>query len=148
MSKSWFKCAGIRALKTIAQKELFSDAMVGRVEDIMGNLIDEINYGDSEYRRRGVTKDKEAHSDITTAVQTAMQHISENAVPLNGGNAEELQQWFMGKSRSHIGEDFGTLDDKYQRASESLSAAMSTSKAHLARESQKRRDANKDKKAE
>ena len=135
--------ARIDPLKTIAQKELFSDSMAGRVEDISGNLIDEFNYGDAEYRRRGIKKQKEAHSDITTAVQNAQQHIAENAVPLNGGNAIELQEWFRGVSSNHRGEDFGTLDDYFQRKSEEISATMATSKEARARESNKRHDANK-----
>ena len=92
-------------------------------------------------------KRKPAHSDITTAVQKAKQHIAENAVQLNGGNATELQEWFEGTSGEHVGENFASLDDKYQRESEKLSGAMSTSAGHLARESIKRRDANKSNKS-
>ena len=137
--------AKIDPLKTIAQKEIFSDAMAGRVEDISGNLIDEFNYGDAEYERRGIKRQREAHSDITTSVQNAMQHIAENAVPLNGGDATELQNWFRGISthKDHKGQDFGGLDDFYQRESEKISATMATSREARARESNKRHDTNK-----
>ena len=136
----------MEAIKTVAQKEIFSDSMSGKVRDRSGNLIDEMNFGDEGYVADGKVRSKKAHSDITTAVQNARQHMAENAVPLNGGNYEELQDWFEGRSGLHPGEDFGALDDAYQRKSEELSAQMSRSSAHLARESNKRRDANKDKK--
>ena len=136
----------MEAIKTVAQKEIFSDSMAGRVKDRNGNFIDEMNFGDEGYLAEGKKRNTKAHSDITTAVQTARQHIAENAVSLNGGNYEEIQDWFEGKSAQHPGEDFGTLDDVFQRKSEDLSAQMSRSTAHLARESNKRRADNKDKK--
>ena len=161
----------IEPLKTIAQKELFSDAMSGKVEDISGNLIDEFNYGNEGYIAAGYTQDAsgvwrdstgkargQAHSDVTTAVQSAMQHIAENGVPL-GKDPVLLQKWFQGTATPDdvkdldpelqnriLGKDFGTLDDYYQRESEVLSSQMASSKEHLARASLERRNANKDKK--
>ncbi len=137
----------IASIKTVAEKELFNDAMAGNVRDRNGNLIDDMNYGSEGYTDAEKAKRKPAHSDITTAVQKAKQHIAENAVQLNGGNATELQEWFEGTSGAHAGENFASLDDKYQRESEKLSGAMSTSTGHLARESIKRRDANKSNKS-
>lgn len=164
-------------LKTIAQKELFSDAMSGTVVDISGNLMDEFNYGDKGYIAAGYTKGadgiwrnaagkkrSQAHSDVTTAVQSAMQHITENGVPL-GMDATLLQKWFQGTvdpsnpedakllaalppelRNKIVGKDFGALDDEFQRRSEKLSSEMASSKEHLARASLERRNANKDKK--
>lgn len=164
-------------LKTIAQKELFSDAMAGKVVDISGNLMDEFNYGNEGYKAAGyklgsdgIWRDAngkprgQAHSDVTTAVQSAMQHIKENGVPL-GMDTTLLQKWFQGTidvnnpddarllaklptdlQQKIVGKDFGSLDDEYQRRSEKLSSEMASSKEHLARASLERRNANKDKK--
>ena len=167
----------IEPLKTIAQKEIFSDAMAGTVVDVSGNLMDEFNYGNDGYAAAGYTKGpdgiwrdaagnerRQAHSDVTTAVQSAMQHITENGVPL-GMDTTLLQKWFQGTVDASnpedakllsqlpkdlqariVGKDFGALDDEFQRRSEELSGQMSTSKEHLARASLERRNANKDKK--
>ena len=141
-------------LKTLAQKELFQDSMKGTVEDTNGNLIDDMNFGDEGYRARGIDKANPAHSDITTAVQTARQHIAENAVPLGDGgrvSQDQIQDWFEGKGKPPLadfkdyGDDFTGLDDAYQRKSQDLSQAMAESASHLARESNKRRESNKDK---
>lgn len=167
----------IEPLKTIAQKEIFSDAMAGTVTDTSGNLLDEVNFGDAGYKNAGYTRGddgvwrdaagherKQAHSDITTAVQSAMQHITENRVPL-GEDPGLLKKWFQGTvdptdpedakllanvsddlRKRIINKDFGSLDDEFQRRSEKLSGEMSGSSEHLARASLERRNANKDKK--
>lgn len=171
--------AKMEPLKTIAQKEIFSDAMAGKVVDVSGNLMDEFNYGNEGYAAAGYTQGadgiwrdaagkarSQAHSDVTTAVQSAMQHITENGVPL-GIDTTLLQKWFQGTATAAdidslppevrdkispelreriIKGDFGALDDEYQRRSEALSGEMATSREHLARASLERRNANKDKK--
>lgn len=131
------------AITLLAQKELFTDAMKGTVHttdrDSTGNytLFDEINVNSGK-----------AHTDITTAYQTAQQHLAENVVPL-GESAEDLQAWFSGTAKEgtkHYKQDFNSMDDTYQRASAELSSKMSGSSEHLARASVERRNANKDKK--
>ncbi len=113
-----------------------------------------MNFGDAGYRARGIARENPAHSDITTAVQTARQHIAENAVPLGDGgkvSQDQIQDWFEGKGKPPLkdfepyGNDFTGLDDAYQRKSQDLSLARADSASHLARESNKRRESNKDK---
>lgn len=122
------------ALTLAAQKDLFTATMAGEVRDTSGNKIDALNVGSGK-----------THTDIDTAFQQANLHLAENAVPLNGGDATELQKWFRGVSDrpDHVGQDFGNMDDIYQKKSADLSAEMATSREARARESNKRHDANK-----
>ena len=122
------------ALTLAAQKDLFTATMAGEVRDTAGNKIAELNVGSGQ-----------THTDIDTAFQQANLHLAENAVPLsdNGETAQELQEWFRGTSPKHPGEDFGKMDDYYQRKSAKVSEEMATSREARARESNRRHDSNK-----
>ena len=128
------------ALTLLAQKELFTDAMHGRVMRTNGTAMDEINVNSGS-----------THVDISTVFQAANQHLAENAVQL-GESAESLQAWFSGTSdptSPHYGKDFNNMDDTYQKESAKLSGEMSTGstgREAAARASLDRRNANKEKK--
>lgn len=111
------------AVTLLAQKELFSDAMTGKVKHTDGTLYDEFNVGSGK-----------THVDIATAFATANQHLAENAVPLNGGNALELQEEFK--------RNFAGMDDRFQGESARIAGEMSRSPAARAREANARHKQN------
>jgi len=142
------------ALTLMVQKELFEDAMKNKVYTTTGELHKTINAhsGNITYVNSvtGATEtmDISTHTDISTAVGQAEQHLTENSVSLG------TFKWVDSAGVEHVVEgaeqlkalfnsDFAKLDDLAQRQSAALSSQMSADKNAAARASIQRRDSNK-----
>lgn len=144
------------ALTLLAQKELFEDAMNNKVYTTTGQLHKTINAhsGENITYVNNITGATETiniatHTDISTAVGQAEQHLTENAVSLGtlswvDPNTNELRSVSgADQLKGMFNSNFGKLDDLAQRASAELSSQMSGDKNAAARASIQRRDNNK-----